>query len=129
MRSQAREAAFKIIFADLFHEESDARFRAATYKKSELSEEDRAFAERLVALAREHREELLEEIGEKVRRFAEYRIYFADKAIMLLALAEIRYCDDIPPAVSVSEAADLARKYSTEQSPDFVSGVLGGLIA
>ena len=47
---------------------------------------------------------------------------------MLVALAEIKYFDDIPPVVSVSEATDLARKYSTETSTDFVNGVLGGVI-
>ena len=36
--------------------------------------------------------------------------------------------DGIPPVVSVSEAANLARKYSTERSADFVNGVLGGII-
>ena len=47
---------------------------------------------------------------------------------MLVALAEINYFDEIPPVVSVSEAATLARKYSTEKSADFVNGVLGGII-
>ena len=61
-------------------------------------------------------------------RFAEYRIYPADKAVLLLAMAEIRFFDDIPPVVSVSEATALARKYSTEKSTDFVNGVLGGII-
>ena len=40
----------------------------------------------------------------------------------------IKYFDDIPPVVSVSEAAGLARKYSTETSADFVNGVLSGVI-
>ena len=61
-------------------------------------------------------------------RFADYRIYPADRAALLLALAEIRYLDDVPPVVSVSEATALARKYSTERSADFVNGVLGGII-
>ena len=47
---------------------------------------------------------------------------------MLVALAEIRYLDDVPPVVSVSEATAIARKYSTEKSADFVNGVLGGFI-
>ena len=74
------------------------------------------------------REELSACIAERVERFADYRIYAVDKAIMLVALAEIKYFDDIPPVVSVSEAAALAKKYSTENSADFVNGVLGGVI-
>ena len=128
MRSDAREAAFSIIYADLFHENCDERFKNATYKRHKLSEDERAFAARLVALTEEHREELLRILDEKVKRFAEYRVYPVDKAIMLVALAEIEYCEDIPPVVSVSEASALAQKYSTERSAGFVNGVLGGVI-
>ncbi len=128
MRSDAREAAFKVVYAELFHEDCDERFKAATYKTAKLSEDERAFAARLVSLVEEHREELSARLAEKVLRFAEYRIYPVDKAIMLVALAEIFYCDDIPNVVSVSEAAALARKYSTENSAGFVNGVLGGVI-
>lgn len=128
MRSNAREAAFKIIFSELFQENAEAGFKSRIYKGENLNEEDAAFAERLVTLVEEHREELSNSLNVKIERFAENRIYKADRAIMLLGLAEIRYCDDVPSLVSVTEAATLARKYSTENSANFVSGVLGGFI-
>lgn len=128
MRSQAREAAFKIVFAKEFGGGCDGRFEAGVYRKEGLGEESRAFAHKLVGLVDEHREELLAVLDEKVERFAQYRIYTADRAILLLALAEIRYVEDVPPVVSVSEAAGLARKYSTENSAGFVNGVLAGVI-
>lgn len=128
MRSDAREAAFQIVFAEQFHGDCDKQFKSSVYKKAKLSEEETAFADRLVSLAEEHREELLAVITEKVTGFSEQRIYPVDKAIMLVALAEIKYCDDVPSVVSVSEAATLARKFSTENSAGFVNGVLGGVI-
>ena len=60
--------------------------------------------------------------------YLENRINPTDKSILLIAIAEIRYFDDIPPVVSVSEAVGLARKYSTDTSADFVNGVLAGII-
>lgn len=128
MRSNAREAAFKIIFSELFQPDAGKGFKSRIYKSERLSEEDAAFAERLVSLVEEHRGELSDLLNDKIERFSENRIYKADRALMLLGLAEIRYCDDIPPLVSVSEAATLARKYSTENSASFVSGVLGGFL-
>lgn len=128
MRSDAREAAFKIVFAGLFGGDCDARFRSGVYRQANLTKEEREFAEKLVSLTERHREELLSLLAEKVTRFADYRIYAADKAILLIALSEIRYLDEVPPVVSVSEAAALARKYSTENSANFVNGVLGGVI-
>ncbi len=128
MRSQAREAAFKIVFASLFGTETGERFRRSVYKKEGLEEEDIAFSERLFGLYSTHSEELSALLLEKVEHFAEHRIYYADKAILLLALAEILYAEDVPPVVSVSEAAALATKYSTENSAGFVNGVLAGVI-
>lgn len=128
MRKNAREAVLKIVFATLFHDDCSAGFRNATYRQENLNDEDRKFAEELYATIDAHREELSKTIAERVNRFADYRIYPVDKAIMLIALAEIKYFDDIPPVVSVSEAATLARRYSTENSADFVNGVLGGFI-
>ncbi len=128
MRSDAREAAFKIIFAELFGGDCDSRFKAGVIKKAKLNDEETVFANDLVTLTEEHREELLNILSEKVTRFADYRIYAVDKAILLLALAEILYVDDVPPVVSVSEAAALAGKYSTENSANFVNGVLAGVI-
>lgn len=128
MRSDAREAAFKIVFAEQFGGDCDEYFRAGIYRKAALSKEERDFAERLVRLTEEHREELLRILSERVTRFADYRIFAVDRAILLIALAEIEYMDDIPPVVSVSEAAGLARKYSEETSAGFVNGVLAGVI-
>ena len=127
MRSDAREAAFKIVFAELFNK-NDMRFRDSICKQQKLTAEERDFALSLVSVTLEHRDELLEEIASRTARFAQERIYTADRAIMLIALAEIKYFDDIPPVVSVSEAANLARKYSTDRSADFVNGILGGII-
>ena len=128
MRSDAREAAFKVIFSHLLGGNLGRSARTSMYTRAELNEEEKAFAERLISVTEEHREELSDLIAAQVTRFAEYRIYTADKAILLIALAEIKYFDEIPPVVSVSEAAALAQKYSTEKSADFVNGVLGGII-
>jgi len=128
MRSDAREAAFKIVFSEQFGSGCDGRFRTEIYAKGNLNEEEREFANKLVVLTEEHREELMALLNETVTRFAPERIFVADRAILLLALAEIKYVDDVPNVVSVNEAVALARKYSTEKSVDFVNGVLAGVI-
>ena len=53
------------------------------------------------------------------------RLPGVDLAILRLALAEMYYLDDIPVSVSINEAVELAKKYSTEKSARFVNGVLG----
>ena len=128
MRNTAREAALNIIFAEQFNEVTND-FKKKIYDKFKLErDDDLLFAADLVATVEEHRAELLAEIESASHHYLENRINPTDKSILLIAMAEIRYFDDIPPVVSVSEAAGLARKYSTETSADFVNGVLSGII-
>jgi N utilization substance protein B len=56
------------------------------------------------------------------------RIAKVDLAIIRLAAAEIAYVADIPVAVSVNEAVDLAKRYGSEKSYEFVNGVLGRIV-
>lgn len=128
MRSDAREAAFQIVFARSFGGDCDERFKAGIYRKAKLNEEEKEFAEKIVALTEAHLEEFRNILSEKVTRFADYRIYGVDRALLYVALAEILYIEDVPPIVSISEATALARKYSTENSAGFVNGVLAGVI-
>ena len=129
MRNAAREAALNIIFAQQFNTDCMDSLKKKIYKQFALEkDEDLLFAAELVATVEEHRAELIAGIEDACHHYLENRINPMDKSILLIAMAEIRYFDDIPPVVSVSEATGLARKYSTETSADFVNGVLSGVI-
>ena len=130
MRNAAREAALNIIFAQQFNSDCMDSLQKKIFKQFGLmeNEADLMFALDLVAKVNEHRAELIEGIEEACHHYRENRINPTDKSILLIAMAEIKYFDEIPPVVSVSEAAGLARKYSTETSSDFVNGVLAGVI-
>jgi len=56
------------------------------------------------------------------------RIAKADMAIMRLAVYEILYAGDIAASVSINEAVELAKEFSTEESGKFVNGVLGKIV-
>ncbi len=129
MRNQAREAALSVIFSAQFGEDGSDAFKEKVYKNFDLTKaEDLAFAKALVEAVEEHEEELKQKIDEACHHYHVDRINRMDKTILLIAMAEILYFDEIPGVVSVSEAAGLARKYSTESSVDFVNGVLAGVI-
>ena len=129
MRNAAREAALNIIFAQQFNSDCMDALKKKVYKQFDLKDrEDLLFAADLVAAVEEHKEELIAGIEASCHHYRADRINPTDKSILLIAMAEIKYFDDIPPVVSVSEATGLARKYSTETSADFVNGVLSGVI-
>ena len=128
MRNAAREAALNIIFARQFNTDNMDALKKKIYKQFALEEDDLLFSADLVATVEEHYDELLSGIESACHHYRADRINPMDKTILLIAMAEIKYFEDIPPVVSVSEAAGLARKYSTDTSADFVNGVLAGVI-
>lgn len=129
MRNNAREAALNIVFSEQFNEDCTVDFKKLVYKQFRLEkDDDLLFAADLVATVNEHKEELVAKIDEACHHYHENRINPMDKSILLIALAEIYYFQDIPPVVSVSEATGLAKKYSSEKSVDFVNGLLAGVI-
>jgi len=56
------------------------------------------------------------------------RLSHVDRAILRMATHQLRYCEDIPPKVVINEAIEIAKKFSTEQSPRFVNGVLDAVL-
>ncbi len=71
----------------------------------------------------------IKEIDRKITDISEnwelQRMPVVDRNILRLACYELFYMDGIPPKVSINEAIDLAKKYSTEKSGTFVNGILG----
>ena len=50
-----------------------------------------------------------------------------DRAIIRLAVFELMWCADVPDAVVIDEAVELAKLLSTDDSPKFINGLLGRL--
>ena len=51
-----------------------------------------------------------------------------DRAILRLGVFELLWCDDVPDAVAIDEAVELAKSLSTDESPRFVNGLLGRVV-
>ena len=84
----------------------------------------RLFAEPLIRGALEHREEADELIKRHAKNWDLHRIAAVDRNILRLAIFEMLHRDDIPPVVSINEAVDIAKKFSTQDSGKFVNGIL-----
>ena len=56
------------------------------------------------------------------------RLPDVDRAILRMAVYELLWADDVPDAVVIDEAVELAKALSTDDSPAYVNGVLGGIV-
>jgi len=84
----------------------------------------RLFADPLVRGVIEHRVELDSAIEKHVRNWSMERMAAVDRNVLRLATYEMLHRDDIPPVVSINEAVDIAKKFSTHDSGKFVNGIL-----
>ncbi|MBR1616702.1 transcription antitermination factor NusB, partial [bacterium] len=73
-----------------------------------------------------------QEIDDYINKFAFgwdiERIFKIDKDILRIAIAEIIYIKDAPHKVVIDEALELAKKYSTDDSPSFINGILARIV-
>lgn len=127
MRKTARENAFKLIFEKLINEDSDELGYAALTEG--LDENDKNFLDTLLCGVETEKEFLKSVVSRFLRGFNLDRIYKIDLAILYVSCYEILFLTDVPDKVSVNEAVELAKTYSTDKSPAFVNGVLAGVIA
>ncbi len=84
----------------------------------------RLFAEPLIRGTLQHRAAIDEHIMRHVKNWELHRIAAVDRNVMRLAIYEMLHREDIPPVVSINEAVDIAKKFSTHESGKFVNGIL-----
>ena len=141
-RMTARQLAFQLLFTmearGLSPEEAVELFFAEPHYDG-LQEEDPVFQEKpdeeqmayiqsIAKLSAEHREEA----DMIIRRFSEKwkpeRLSLITLSVLRCALCEILYMDDIPTAVSVNEAVELAKRYDSPETAAYINGVLGAYL-
>lgn len=84
----------------------------------------RLFADPLIRGTIEHRDECDEHIMRHAKHWELHRMAAVDRNILRLAIYEMLHRTDIPPVVSINEAVDIAKKFSTQDSGKFVNGIL-----
>jgi N utilization substance protein B len=84
----------------------------------------RLFADPLIRGAIEHREEADNIIRKHAQNWDLKRMAAVDRNVLRLAIYEMLHREDIPPIVSINEAVDIAKKFSTQDSGKFVNGIL-----
>ena len=84
----------------------------------------REFATTLVKGCADHQDSINSIIKDLSKNWDLHRIAVMDHIILWMALYEMIYLEDIPAAVSINEAIELSKKYSTKDSGRFINGIL-----
>jgi transcription antitermination protein NusB len=129
-RRISREMALKILFqVDLVHCNVDdaSSYTFQTEQIMQLNEPDAIidFSQQLVRGVLSNLADIDPLIKEHASHWTIERMANIDRNILRIAIYEIVFIENIPKSVSINEAVELAKKYSTEGSFGFVNGVLG----
>lgn len=124
-RRLAREVAFKALFQiDIGKCRAEHALRHSL-EGFVISDEEEKFLRELVVGAADNQALLDQLIKKHLVNWEIDRISAVDRNLLRLALYEIIFRPDIPPAVSINEALELAKKYgSTGEAVGFINGVL-----
>lgn len=126
-RKEAREWIVKFIFQITINETFEKEEVESFINHFEIDEKHRDFIEGSIFSILDNLDEIDEKIIANLIGWDFNRLYCIDKSILRVATNEILYDDNIPPRVSINEAVEIAKKYSSEDSYRFINGVLGSI--
>jgi len=125
-RSKARKRALDVLF------EAELRDRPVLDVLAERAADEvpplPAYAADLVRGVHAHQERIDELLAGHAHGWVLERMPAVDRNLLRIGTYELLWADDVPDAVAISEAVQLARNLSTEGSPAFVNGLLARLL-
>lgn len=122
-RRRARKQAFMTLYqSDVNEEPVDAVVKRWRSYRGDFEE----YALRLVQGVERELDDLDRRLSEVSEGWPVYRMSAIDRTILRIGLYEMLFVEDVPPEVAIKEATELAKGFSSEESPVFVGGVLRG---
>ena len=123
-RRLCREGVFQGLYALEISSEKKEKILDDIFKRYSFNSLNQAFISDLFFKTINNKEFLEKTIITHAENWEIQRIALLDKLILLMAICELYFMDDIPPKVTISEAIEIAKRYSTEESSSFVNGIL-----
>lgn len=127
-RRQLRELVMQGLYALEISKDSPQHIIDTIFTNLKKDEPDYSFTVDLFLATINHQDEIDSVLKKKAEHWEFHRIALIDKLLLRIAACEIMYSPDIPPKVSINEAIEIAKDYSTDSSGTFVNGILDALL-
>ena len=127
VRTELREHIFKMLFQIEFNEAEEMPEHLKYYFETleDAADKDKEYIQKKYEAVVAHVPEIDGILNENAKGWKTTRMNKVDLTILRLAVFEIRWDEEIPVGVAINEAVELAKKFSGEESPAFVNGVVG----
>ncbi len=129
-RREGRELVVKALYAEEISGNEGQQILASVIKpKFKSNKKNYAFVERLFLITLKHQPEIDKIIEQHIKNWKIERLAILDKVILRFALCEFLFFDEIPTKVTINEAIEIAKSYSTEKSGNFINGILDAALS
>jgi N utilization substance protein B len=125
-RTKARKRALDVLYASDLRAENPVAALERAIADGEGPSND--YTTTLVRGVVEHQARIDELLATYAQGWTLERMPAVDRNVLRLGVFEVLYADDVPDAVAVTEAMSLVRDLSTDESPQFVNGILGNIV-
>ena len=127
-RKNARETLYKLVFEYLFTKQLNEQTEGLLLLDASLTEDDKVYIKRCYEGISEHFDELTSYVVKYTTGYSTVdRLVKGDLTAMLISAYELAYVPEMPASVSISEAVELVKQFSTSKSSGFVNGVLASI--
>ena len=123
-RRAARELALKFLYQTEFNSNSPDSELNSFCERANVSEETQDFTHTLIKNIFVHKKEVDGLLKKISANWVPDRMAMIDKNILRLGICELMFDSTTPPKVVINEAVEIAKKFGTEESPDFINGIL-----
>jgi transcription antitermination protein NusB len=122
-RSRARQIAFQVLYQDDLNPRNNPAAADELIARRLRADDLVSFARQLVSGVRQHRAELDALLEQTAAHWSLKRMAATDRNVLRLGAYELLHCDT-PGRVAVDEAVELAKRFGSAQSAQFVNGIL-----
>jgi N utilization substance protein B len=126
-RRKAREGVFQALYSLEISGESPEKVLDDIIERNTYSKEIREFVRDLYLKTLQNRDFIKGKISAHLKNWEFSRIALLDRILLEMGTCEIFFIDDVPPKVSIAEAIEIAKQFSTEDSSGFVNGLLDAI--
>lgn len=130
-RTNARKNAFFLLFQLDFRKKEEAQEAKDIFfeENPDVSAQDKDFILEVVQGTQSKLDEIDAVIAKAAKGWSIDRMSKVDLAILRLAVYEMLFMEDTPKSVAINEAVEMAKKFSSDEAPAFINGILGNIIA
>ena len=127
-RNNARVGAMQLLYSMELNKDFSQENIEKFFENYDFSESEQSYINSVISELVNNLDSVDKVLSDNLQGWTIPRLATVDREILRVAIFEFLYRKDIPVEVSINEAVEIAKKYSSEESPKFVNGILASIL-